>query len=199
MPQLGLFETKSVDKWTILPLALAMIFNVVLPNASLAYSSIQFYQIARVLITPCIVMLNYVLYRLTISRQAAMTLAPICIGVAVVSYFDTRPSADSRSTSLLGVFFALSGVLVSSIYSIWIGRYHNFLEVSSWQLLMNQAPVCVLVMLYIIPFSDDVTVLRSMAISLPSWMLIILVTILPILSFVKSTANNNHRVASSHV
>ncbi|EME44168.1 hypothetical protein DOTSEDRAFT_80011 [Dothistroma septosporum NZE10] len=171
-PQIGLFEAKSVGKLTILPFAMAMIFNVVLPNASLAYSSIEFYQIARVLVTPCIVMLNYALYRLTITRQAAITLAPICVGVAVVSYFDTKPSGDLKSTSPLGVFFALGGVLVSGLYNIWIGRYHKSLELSSWQLLMNQAPVCVLVMLYIIPFSDDVTAFHSTA--LPSWILILL-------------------------
>ncbi|GAB7363559.1 hypothetical protein MBLNU230_g3826t1 [Neophaeotheca triangularis] len=160
--RLNLFQPKPVDKLTILPLALAMILNVVLPNASLAYSSIQFYQVARVLLTPCVVVLNYLISRAVIPLQAALTLLPVCVGVAVVSYFDTAPAtaegAATKTTTPLGVFFALSGVLASSVYTVWIAKYHKSLACTSMQLLLNQAPVSVLVMLYVIPFADDVTV-----------------------------------------
>lgn len=170
-----MFEAKKVNALQVLPLALAMIFNVVLPNASLAYSSIQFYQVVRVLLTPCVAVLNYVLSRATIPLLAALTLAPVCVGVGVVSYFDTVPKSgsQSRGTSPLGVFFAFSGVFASSIYTVWIARYHKLLDCTSMQLLLNQAPVSVLLMLYIIPFSDDVTVWRTTSMQL--WLLILLV------------------------
>ena len=165
-----MFQRKKVDAMKLIPLALAMIFNVVLPNASLAYSSIQFYQVVRVLLTPCVVLLNYLISRATIPAQAALTLIPVCAGVAIVSYFDVSPKAGSRGTSLLGVFFAFSGVFASSIYTVWIARYHKILECTSMQLLLNQAPVSVLIMLYIIPFSDDITIWQ--ATPLPTWLLI---------------------------
>ena len=160
----------------VLPLALAMIFNVVLPNASLAYSSIQFYQVVRVLLTPCVAFLNYVLSKATIPALAAFTLVPVCVGVAVVSYFDTMPKGgtDARGTSPLGVLFAFTGVFASAIYTVWIARYHKLLDCTSMQLLFNQAPVSVLLMLYVIPFSDDVTVWR--AVPIPTWVLIQLVS-----------------------
>lgn len=53
------------------------------------------------------------------------------------------------------------GVVASSLYTVWIQWYHEKLECSSMQLLMNQAPISVLVMLYVIPVADDVTVWRD--------------------------------------
>ena len=161
----------------ILPLATAMIFNVVLPNASLAYSSIQFYQVVRVLLTPCVVLLNYMISRATIPMRAALTLIPVCIGVAVVSYFDTVPQAgkEHKGTSFLGVFFAFAGVFASSIYTVWIATYHKLLECTSMQLLLNQAPISVLIMLYIIPFSDDITIWNATPLQI--WLLILCVSV----------------------
>lgn len=155
-----MFQPKRIDPYFLIPLALAMIFNVVLPNASLANSSIQFYQVARVLLTPCVATLNYLMYKAKIPVQAALMLVPVCVGVAVVSYFDTKPAgeAKTKATNFWGVVFALTGVFASSIYTVWIAKYHKTLECTSVQLLMNQAPMSVLILLYVIPFSDDVTV-----------------------------------------
>jgi solute carrier family 35 protein E3 len=170
-----MFKTKSVHPVQIMPLALGMIFNVVLTNTSLAYSSIQFYQVSRVFMTPTVALLNYMISRATIPSLAAATLVPVCLGVGIVSYFDTKPTAGSKvaATSPLGVLFAFAGVFASSIYTVWIKEYHGVLQCSSMQLLFNQAPVSVLLMLYIIPFSDDVTAWRI--INGPLWMLISLV------------------------
>lgn len=153
-----------------MPLALGMIFNVVLPNASLAYSSIQFYQIVRVLVTPCVCALNFVVLRQATPRLAVATLVPVCVGVGLMSWFDTKkdPSSPSSSrsrkggygqeTSLLGVVFAFAGVFATSVYTVWIKKFHAALDCTSMQLLLNQAPVSVVLMLYIIPFADDVTI-----------------------------------------
>lgn len=110
--------------------------------------------------------------------MAAWTLAPVCFGVGVVSWFDTAttgPTGPTKgddddggftittitTTTPLGVAFAMMGVVASSLYTVWIQWYHEKLECSSMQLLMNQAPISVLVMLYVIPVADDVTVWRD--------------------------------------
>lgn len=106
--------------------------------------------------------------------MAAWTLAPVCFGVGVVSWFDTATTAGptkgddgggegftTTTTTPLGVAFAMMGVVASSLYTVWIQWYHEKLECSSMQLLMNQAPISVLVMLYVIPVADDVTVWRD--------------------------------------
>ena len=93
-------------------------------------------------------------------RVAAATLVPVCIGAGLVSYNDTASSggAQTKGTTSLGVVFAVAGVMATAIYTVWIKKYHAVLDCTSMQLLLNQAPVSVLAMLYIIPFSDDVTV-----------------------------------------
>ena len=175
-PAVNIFQAKSVSKMQILPLALAMIFNVFLQNVALAYSSIQFYQVVRTLLTPTVALLNFLVNGATVSFRIALTLIPICVGVAVVSYFDAMPKAGepTRGTSPVGAIFAFSGVLASSIYTILIGSCHKTLDCTSQQLLLNHAPLSVLLMLYIIPFSDDVTIWSTTP--TPVWMLLILVS-----------------------
>ena len=173
-PIIGVFEAKRVDMVKILPLASAMILNVVLQNFALANSSIQFNQVARVLLTPACAFLNFVLYRQTLPLKAGLTLIPICLGVAIVSYFDTNTTgkAKAKETTPVGVFFALAGVCASAVYTVWIKPFHEKLGCDSWQLLLNQSTVSVGVMLYVIPFSDDRSVWFRM--ELGTWAMVLI-------------------------
>lgn len=174
-PRIALFVPKRIDPLDVLPLALSMILNVVLPNASLAFSSIQFYQVVRVLVTPVTALLNWWLYGISFPMRAAWTLLPVCAGVAVLSWFDTKGGAvQGKGTSFLGVGFALAGVVASALYGVWIKAFHSKLRCDSSQLLMAQSPVAVGVMLYVVPFSDDITAFRSVGGG--SWGLILLVS-----------------------
>ncbi|KAK4550070.1 hypothetical protein LTR36_003037 [Oleoguttula mirabilis] len=174
MPAINMFQRKRLGVIQMLPLAIAMILSVVLTNASLAYSSIQFYQVARVLVTPCVALLDFVVLKKRIPAMAALTLVPVCVGVAVVSYFDTSAGAASttRGTSPLGVMFAFISLFATASYTVMIKQYHQITGCESAQLLLSQSPVSVLVMLYIIPFSDDVTVWHTISIS--TWGVIML-------------------------
>jgi len=170
-----LFQRKRMAFIQILPLALAVILSVVLTNASLAFSSIQFYQIMRVAVTPCVAVVNWIILKKTIPLMAGLTLIPVCIGVAIVSYFDTAASAAShgRGTSPLGVIFALISLGATAVYTVLIKKFHETTDCKSHQLLLNQSPVAVLIMLYIIPFSDDVT--HWGTVSMEIWIYILVV------------------------
>ena len=155
---IGLFTPRWATFLDIMPLSMAMCFNVVLPNLSLAYSSITFYQIARILLTPLVASINFIFYHTTLPRAAVLTLIPVCLGVGIVSYYDTLPTGDKelKATSPIGVVFALSGVFASSIYTVWIGTYHKKLNMSSMQLLFNQAPWSSLMLCVVAPVVDTV-------------------------------------------
>ncbi|KAJ6256797.1 hypothetical protein Dda_8665 [Drechslerella dactyloides] len=155
-PMFGFFVPRRAGFLEIAPLSFAMCLNVILPNLSLAYSSITFYQIARILLTPLVAGINFVFYHVSIPRNAALALIPVCFGVGIVSYYDTLPdpSKPTQVTSVAGVVFAFSGVVASSLYTVWIGTYHRKLNMSSMQLLFNQAPVSSFLLLYFIPFCD---------------------------------------------
>ncbi|KAK4151518.1 hypothetical protein C8A00DRAFT_45299 [Chaetomidium leptoderma] len=161
-PSLAFFQPRSVALLDILPLSLTMSLNVILPNLSLAFSTVTFYQIARILLTPTVATLNYMLYRATLPPTAILALIPAWLGVGLVSYYDTLPPKEQNglikttttTTSPLGVLFALAGTLASSLYTVWIAAYHRRLQLSSMQLLFNQAPVSAVLLLYAIPFVD---------------------------------------------
>ena len=78
-----------------------MCLNVVLPNLSLAFCTVTVYQLCRVLLTPMTAIINYVLYKATIPRNAALVLIPVCIGVGITSYYDTqaKPAAPGQAPS----------------------------------------------------------------------------------------------------
>ncbi len=176
-PRIGLFEPKRAKILEMLPLAGAMCLNVILQNFSLAYSSIPFYQICRVLLTPTVAAINFFLYQKTLPRMAVFALVPICVGVGMATYFDAvaHSGDDSRKkTSLLGVVFAFSGVICSSIYTVWVALYHAKFSMNSMQLLSNQAPIGSAMLLYVIPWTDSFPVFHE--VPLNGWMLVLLVS-----------------------
>ena len=161
----------------MLPLSIAMCMNVILPNLSLAYSSVAFYQIARVLLTPTVAVIHFVVYGARIPKHAVYCLVPICLGVAIVSRYDTQPQRGTRvksaETTPAGVVFALGGVMASSLYTVWIETYRKKFDMNSMQLLLNQAPISAFLLLYAIPFTDQLPDWTSVALS--KWVLIVTV------------------------
>lgn len=174
-PQLAYFVPRRATIREILPLSVAMALNVILPNLSLAFSSVTFYQVARILLTPTVALMNFVLYKSTLPRKALYTLVPACAGVGMVSYYDSLPSDNEnvKTTSGLGVMFAFAGIFASSLYTVWISSYHRKLQMTSMQLLFNQAPVAACLLLYVIPFVDTFPVWPEVPVS--RWVMILMV------------------------
>ena len=146
-------------KWAlikILPLAIAFGFQVVLPNFSLANSTIIFYQMVRVLVTPLVAVIEFVIYRKSMPRIAVYMLVLICLGIGILSYSEAVPQHGSgmKRTSFLGVFFAFTGVLATSVYTVWIKVFRDRFYMNSMQLLSNTAPSGAVLLLYLVPFSD---------------------------------------------
>ncbi|KAH6605070.1 triose-phosphate transporter [Trichoderma cornu-damae] len=152
----GVFVPRRAPIQHLIPLATAMCFNVILPNLSLAYSTVTFYQIARILLTPTVAVMNFVLYREVLPRGAILSLIPACLGVGIVTYYDSIPTKDEtiKTTSALGIAFAFSGIFASSLYTVWIAGYHRKLNMNSMQLLYLQAPMAWLLLLFFIPLFD---------------------------------------------
>ncbi|KAL7930522.1 triose-phosphate transporter family domain-containing protein [Trichoderma chlorosporum] len=154
---IGIFVPRRAPKLHLIPLAAAMCFNVILPNLSLAYSTVTFYQIARILLTPTVAIMNFVLYSKILPRGAIFSLIPACLGVGMVTYYDSIPVDGKaiKTTSALGVVFAFAGIFASSLYTVWIAGYHRKLNMNSMQLLYLQAPMACFLLLCCIPFVDE--------------------------------------------
>ncbi|KAI0998007.1 hypothetical protein K3495_g10184 [Podosphaera aphanis] len=174
LPFCSMFSPKRATIKEIIPLAIAMALNVILPNLSLAFSTVTFYQIARILLTPTVALMNFVLYKSTLPRKAILALIPACFGVGIVSYYDSKPSSDAnvKTTSSLGILFAGTGIFASSLYTIWIASYHKKLNMNSMQLLFNQAPLAAFMLLYVIPFVDTFPVWTEVPVN--KWLMIMM-------------------------
>jgi solute carrier family 35, member E3 len=181
-PSMAIFAPCRARIFDMMPLALAMCMNVILPNLSLAFSTVAFYQIVRVLLTPLVAGINFIVYEIRVPKKAVWTLAPICVGVALVSYYDTKSveGAHVKSTSTAGVAFAFAGVIASSFYTVWIGNYQKKFDMSSMQLLFNQAPISAFLLLYVIPFTDQPPVWSEVPVY--KWKLIAMVRVLAFLN-----------------
>jgi solute carrier family 35 protein E3 len=151
-----------------------MCLNVVLPNLSLAFSSVTVYQLCRVLLTPMTALISFVFFGATIPIAAALVLVPVCAGVGMTSYYDTQPTASQtvEPTSGIGLIFALSGVCASAAYTVLIGAYHKKLSMSSSQLLFNQAPISSLMLIFAAPLLDHIPVLSQVPTA--RWLMILM-------------------------
>ena len=173
----ALFTPQRVRITTMLPLAVTMCLNVLLMNLSLTFSSVTFYQITRVLLSPAVAATNFLFYGMRIPIAAVGSLFPMCVGVGIMTYYEPQASAtedQTRSVDVLGITLALSGVMVSAIYMVWIASYQRKLDINAFQLLYNQAPIGSILLLAIMPWTDSVPSLGATSSSI--WMMIFLST-----------------------
>lgn len=131
---LGVFRPIRLPLLPVTQLSLFFCGFVVLTNLSLAENSVGFYQLAKVLTTPTIVLLGYLRNSTVPSRPILLSLLIICLGVAILSFSDVQ-------LTTLGLFYALSGVLVTSEYQIHVGQFQKELNANPMQLLLYQAPI----------------------------------------------------------
>lgn len=175
----GAFEARRMKLIQTLPLCFASCGSVILPNLSLAFNSVVFYQLVQLLLTPGIASLNYIFYNTRIPMGACLAIIPICAGVATTTYYDALDASSARYTSIYGVVFAVTGVTVSFIYTTWTETFGKRFQITSMQLLYNQAPLSVLLLLFCIPTSDTIAPLAS--ISRTSMLLVLLSGVFAIL------------------
>ncbi|KAJ5379952.1 uncharacterized protein N7496_002380 [Penicillium cataractarum] len=130
--------------------------QVVLQNLSLAYSSVIFHQLVRLLLTPATAFFSFLLYRATIPRASIIPLIILCGGVGITFYCDSHaPTDQAVGISPEGIVFAFTGVLASALYTTLIGAYQKKLQVNSMQLLLNQAPMSAGFLVCLAPFIDS--------------------------------------------
>jgi solute carrier family 35, member E3 len=143
---LGVFTVRRLDWRAVLPLASLFCGFVVLTNLSLQHNSVGFYQLAKVMTTPTILLINRVRGSADDSMGAPLlcSLAAVVVGVILASVTDVQ-------LNLSGFVFAAAGVLVTSFYQIGIKARQRALDVNSMQLLFYQAPLAsALIVVYMI-------------------------------------------------
>ncbi|WRX07860.1 Sugar phosphate transporter domain - like 3 [Theobroma cacao] len=96
-----------------------------LANVSLKYNSVGFYQMAKIAITPLIVLLEFIWYRKRIAFSKVIALTVVSIGVAVATVTDLQ-------FSLFGACVALAWILPSAVNKI---LWSNVQQRENWTAL----------------------------------------------------------------
>lgn len=128
---------------------------LILGNLSLTFNSVSFYQLAKILTTPTVAFLSYVILGKTITIPVLISIATLCIGVGLIT-------SASIFSNVLGTCIAVAAFTVTALYQIWIGKKLTDLKVSPPQLLLNQAPVACGLLLLLCGFIDRVPVFEDL-------------------------------------
>lgn len=113
-----------------------------------------------------------------------------------MAYCDTRNATNKgNSTSLFGAAFALCGVLISSVYTVWIGTFHEKLDMNSTQLLHAQSPVGAGLLFVMGVISGKVPDFGSFGAGM--WIAMLLVSSSYLLARSDLVTNNRDRAASA--
>lgn len=102
--------------------------------------------------TPVIMVIQTLYYNQSFSNPIKSALAVTCVGVMITTATDVQ-------VNFIGSFYAITGVLVTSLYQIWVQTGQKDLQVNSMQLLYYQAPISALILLVCVPFMDDMELL----------------------------------------
>ncbi|KZC11418.1 PREDICTED: solute carrier family 35 member E3-like [Dufourea novaeangliae] len=144
-----IFCIKDVALKEMLWIAFTFCGFVVLTNLSLAYNTVGTYQVAKMLTTPCVIILQIMFYKKHYSVLVKLTLIPIILGVTIFFYHDIQ-------FNVIGIIYATMGVFVTSLYQVMLNTKQKEFQMDPMQLLYYQAPLSAIVLLIIVPVLEPV-------------------------------------------
>lgn len=148
MGRCGLFEAKPLSVMQVLPLAACYALCTPLSNLSLAFNSVGFYQMMKILTTPYVAIIQGMFYGVVFSSQIRLALAIVVVGVIFATVNDVE-------VNLRGTVYAVACMIVTAQYQIYVGTKQKELGVNSTQLLTNMVPVSAVIALILTPFLDN--------------------------------------------
>jgi hypothetical protein len=116
MAAAGMFKVKHLPLAKSAPVAAAYAGFVVFNNLSIQYNTVGFYQIAKILITPVVVLVEYVAYGKTVSRQKLAAIALLMLGITIATVSDSQVRALRAAARGACVWRALRGACVVRVW-----------------------------------------------------------------------------------
>lgn len=138
---------KSSRFFSLLTLGIVMSFSTGLANVSLKYNSVGFYQMAKIGVTPTIVLAEFVLYRKIVSFQKVLALTIVSIGVAVATVTDLE-------FHFFGACIALAWIIPSAVNKI---LWSNLQQQENWTalaLMWKTTPMTLFFLVVLMPWLD---------------------------------------------
>lgn len=154
-----MFERKTIAMKHYFVLVFMYIAYIVFSNMSLQYNTVGFYQITKILITPTVLSLEFILRGKRQTIRVCCAIILVCLGVAVATVSEKpacsfswasilNPAAHNNftqvsdvNTTLTGVGIAALAVLSCSTYQIFVKKKQEELKASANQLLHEYVPL----------------------------------------------------------
>ncbi|KAM0026109.1 putative sugar phosphate transporter domain-containing protein [Helianthus debilis subsp. tardiflorus] len=145
-------SSKSTRFSSLLGLGIVMSLSTGLANVSLKYNSVGFYQMAKIAVTPAIVLAEFMLYRKRISFRKVLALTVVSVGVAVATVTDLQ-------FHFFGACIAVAWIIPSATNKI---LWSNLQQQESWNalaLMWKTTPITVFFLVMMMPSLDPPGVL----------------------------------------
>ncbi|CAM6101169.1 unnamed protein product [Calypogeia fissa] len=144
---LSLFEHKPFDSRTVMGFGILNGISIGLLNLSLGFNSVGFYQMTKLAIIPCTVLLETVFLRKLFSRSVQMSLMLLLVGVGIATVTDLQLNA-------LGSVLSVLAIVTTCVAQIMTNTIQKRFKVSSTQLLYQSCPYQATTLFLIGPFLD---------------------------------------------
>ncbi|GMH25478.1 hypothetical protein Nepgr_027321 [Nepenthes gracilis] len=144
--------SKSTPSSSVFTLGVVMAFATGLANTSLNHNSVGFYQMAKIAVTPSIVLTEFIFFSKTICYNKVLALALVSVGVAVATVTDLE-------FNLFGACVAIAWIIPSAVNKI---LWSNMQQQSNWTaiaLMWKTTPVTIFFLLALMPWLDPPGVL----------------------------------------
>ncbi|KAH7672506.1 Glucose-6-phosphate/phosphate and phosphoenolpyruvate/phosphate antiporter domain-containing protein [Dioscorea alata] len=142
-----LFEYKPFDPRAVMGFGILNGISIGLLNLSLGFNSVGFYQMTKLAIIPCTVLLETIFFRKKFSRTIQLALSILLFGVGVATVTDLQ-------LNVLGSVLSLLAVITTCIAQIMTNTIQKRFKISSTQLLYQSSPYQALTLFITGPFLD---------------------------------------------
>ncbi|KAG8633690.1 UDP-xylose transporter 3 [Manihot esculenta] len=142
-----LFEHKPFDARAVMGFGILNGISIGLLNLSLGFNSVGFYQMTKLAIIPCTVLLETLFFRKRFSRNIQLSLVILLMGVGIATVTDLQ-------LNVLGSVLSMLAVVTTCVAQIMTNTIQKKFKVSSTQLLYQSCPYQALTLFVIGPFLD---------------------------------------------
>ncbi|XP_062171199.1 UDP-xylose transporter 3 isoform X1 [Alnus glutinosa] len=142
-----LFEHKPFDPRAVMGFGILNGTSIGLLNLSLGFNSVGFYQMTKLAIIPCTVLLETLFFRKIFSRSIQFSLLILLCGVGIATVTDLQLNG-------LGSFLSLLAVITTCVAQIMTNTIQKKFKVTSTQLLYQSCPYQAMTLFIVGPFLD---------------------------------------------
>ncbi|XP_057488056.1 UDP-xylose transporter 3 isoform X1 [Actinidia eriantha] len=142
-----MFEHKPFDPRAVMGFGILNGTSIGLLNLSLGFNSVGFYQMTKLAIIPCTVLLETIFFMKKFSRNVQISLTILLLGVGIATVTDLQ-------LNVLGSVLSLLAVVTTCVAQIMTNTIQKKFKVSSTQLLYQSCPYQAITLFITGPFVD---------------------------------------------